>query len=212
VSRARLDGLDAVSAIVVAGSFVLTGLLYARLPDRVPIHFDIHGVADGFASRAIGAWLLPIFALVTAAILRFGPMLMRRGWRERLEGSPTSALALVLVVMLCGLHLVVLRLALTPALDAAPMLAAVLGVTWFALGQLMPRTRRNPIVGVRTRWTMASDENWARTHRVAGIAFTVGGAIALVAAAIPSMVVAVAAIVLSGLYPLLWIRRAKRSA
>ena len=192
------------------GTLAVTAALFPRLPADVAIHFDIHGRADGWAPRAIGAWLLPLFAVLTAVILLFGPRLMRREWRERLEGSPTSGMALVVVVMLCALQLVVLRLALCPGVDAAPMLAAVLGATWIAIGQLMPRTRRNPIMGVRTRWTLASDENWARTHLVAGIAFTVGGVVALIAVAIPSPTIAIASVLLSGLYPLLWIVREKR--
>ncbi len=38
------------------------------------------------------------------------------------------------------------------------------------------RVRKNPFVGVRTYWTLTSDENWARTHRFAGYAF-VGAAL-----------------------------------
>jgi uncharacterized membrane protein len=202
--------LDVISVVVIAGTLAITAALYARLPARIPIHFDIHGRADGFAAREIGAWLLPLFAVVTAIVIRFAPRLMRRDWRQRMEGSPTAAVVLIITVMMCALHLVVLRLAIAPETDAAPLLAVVLGVTWFALGQLMPRTRRNPLIGVRTRWTMASDENWARTHRVAGLAFTVGGLVAIIAAAIPSMAVAVIAILASGAVPIVWTMREKR--
>ena len=45
--------------------------------------------------------------------------------------------------------------------------AASLGALFVMLGLVMPRVRRNPWVGVRTPWTLASDENWARTHRFA---------------------------------------------
>jgi uncharacterized membrane protein len=211
--RSHLLLVDLISIGTLVGTFAITAALYARLPEIVPIHFDIHGRADGFAPRAIGAWFLPLFAVLVAAFIRFSPRILGAKWRERLEGSPTAGMTLVLSIMLCALHLVMMRLAIAPETDAAPMLAAVLGVTWVALGQLMPRTRRNPIMGVRTRWTLASDENWARTHRIAGIAFTVGGAIAIVGAAVSSMAVAVIAILLSGLYPLLWMRRhAKNSA
>jgi len=69
------------------GSFALQGLLalalalhatvwwraiawYPDLPDRIPIHFDLSGQPDGFASKASGAWfLLPGIALGMLVLL-----------------------------------------------------------------------------------------------------------------------------------------------
>jgi uncharacterized membrane protein len=50
------------------------------------------------------------------------------------------------------------------------------------LGLVLPRVTRNPVLGVRTAWTLTSDENWARTHRVAGYSMVIGGIVAAVAA------------------------------
>ncbi|WP_427870760.1 SdpI family protein [Leucobacter luti] len=51
---------------------------------------------------------------------------------------------------------------------------------------------RNGTIGIRTRWTMASDEAWDAGHRaglgrlrLAGIGFTTGGALAALAALLP---------------------------
>jgi uncharacterized membrane protein len=55
-------------------------------------------------------------------------------------------------------------------------------------------------MGVRTPWTLSSDENWARTHRVAGYAFVPAGLLAVfgvlagAAAAAPILVIASAMI------------------
>jgi uncharacterized membrane protein len=50
-----------------------------------------------------------------------------------------------------------------------------MGVLLVALGLVLPRIRRNAWIGFRTPWTLTSDENWARTHRFAGIAMVTGG-------------------------------------
>ena len=55
-------------------------------------------------------------------------------------------------------------------------LVIIMGAFFVALGLVLPRVRRNPVVGVRTFWTISSPEVWARTQRVGGYAMVVGGA------------------------------------
>ena len=61
-------------------------------------------------------------------------------------------------------------------------LALVMGVFLLALSFVMPRIRRNPVLGIRLAWTLASDENWARTHRFASYTFAAAGVVALAGA------------------------------
>jgi uncharacterized membrane protein len=75
---------------------------------------------------------------------------------------------------------------------------------------VLPRTRRNPFFGVRTPFALASDENWARTHRVGGYAMTIGGVVVLFAglAGLPRL--AVIALIVTLVIPVLWSWRIAR--
>lgn len=44
---------------------------------------------------------------------------------------------------------------------------ALIGLVLIALAPLLPHLDRNPLIGVRTPWTLKSDYAWKRTHRVA---------------------------------------------
>jgi uncharacterized membrane protein len=197
----RLDRNDAVSMSLFTGASVVTAALYARLPARVPVHFDLHGQVDGWMSRPFGAWILLVGTLVTWILVRFGSYVLPREWRARLESSPTSVLGMLLVALFAALQLVILYAALRPGHSMGVPLALALSAFWIVLGQILPRVRRNPFVGVRTTWTLTSDENWLRTHRLAGFTFTVGGLIGALAALIGLPAVAIVAILVSGLSP-----------
>jgi uncharacterized membrane protein len=142
--------------------------VYPWLPDVVPIHFDIRGAPDGFASRAFGAFLLPIISVAFLALLR-----LRNG---------ASALVATLVLwFLAGMHVLVLRAALSgEALGGA--IWVLCGAFFVALGLVLPRVRRNRWVGVRTPWAMRSPEIWARTQRIGGQAMLAGGIVVLLTA------------------------------
>jgi uncharacterized membrane protein len=46
----------------------------------------------------------------------------------------------------------------------------------------MGKITKNFFVGIRTPWTLASDEVWLRTHRLGGKLFVVAGGVVLVSA------------------------------
>ena len=89
----------------------------------------------------------------------------------------------------CGATVVV------AGIDAAALLAAsgrhvpllvvaqlLMGGLFIVLGNYSGKVRRNYFIGIRTPWTLASEEVWSRTHRFGGWVFVIAG-IALVALA-----------------------------
>lgn len=54
---------------------------------------------------------------------------------------------------------------------------------FIVLGNYMPKTRSNWFVGIRTPWTLSSEETWVKTHRFGGKLFVLIG-IMLVASGI----------------------------
>ena len=50
-----------------------------------------------------------------------------------------------------------------------------MGVVMIVIGNYLPKTRRNYIIGIRFPWTLESDENWRKTHRLAGKIWVLGG-------------------------------------
>lgn len=191
--------VDRVSLAVCAGGAVLSGILWDRLPERIPVHFDLWGMPDGFAPRAIGAFALPVVGLFLVALLRVAPRRFEPSWRERADRSPMAEVGLLTSLLLTGLHSACLWSALHPGASAARPLGLCLALFWLATSLLLPRVRRNPLVGIRTSWSMASDENWARTHRFAGLLGTAGGVVALVGALVGYFPVVVFAVLGSAL-------------
>ncbi|HLK39277.1 MAG TPA: SdpI family protein [Polyangiaceae bacterium] len=199
-----LTPLDALTLGLLAGTFVCTVFVYARLPNPMPTHFGLDGRPNGWMPRAIGAWVAPVVATVACALVRFGGPLLPGDWRVRLESSPRRALAAATAALLTAVHVMGLRAALGPTHRMGHVVWVALGVFFVALGQVLPRTRRNPFVGVRTTWTLTSDENWARTHRVAAYTFTVGGVMASAAGFFDAPALAMASILAAAVAPALW--------
>jgi len=86
------------------------------------------------------------------------------------------------------------------------------GMLLIVIGNIMPRTRPNWFVGIRTPWTLSSDRVWERTHRFGGQLLVAAGALTVLVGifapelAMPVLIgcsVAVSVGVLAGSY-LIW--------
>ncbi len=64
MQRARL-----LNAVLLLALFAGSAWAYPRLPERVPIHFDLAGQPDAWQSRSVGWFLLPAVALFLTGFL-----------------------------------------------------------------------------------------------------------------------------------------------
>jgi uncharacterized membrane protein len=132
------------------------------------------------------AFLLPTAAAVIDALLRGlclnhpvdGPNIPR-------VLAAYDAIMLRFVGFVMGVHAVLL-VALIGLLSgrewAVQIVPVMLGVTMISVGNLLPRTRPNLAIGIRTRRTLSDRALWIRTHRSAGYMLVVCGVVIVLSA------------------------------
>jgi len=152
---------------------------YTGLPERVPVHWNLSGEVDRYGSRSEALFMMPLLMLAIWAILRFLPRIdpLRANY-AKFAGSYEVIIDSLLAMMLV-IHIAIV-LGASGAPDSVTMIVrAAIGAMFIVLGNVMPRTRQNWFVGVRTPWTLASARVWDRTHRVAGYLFVALGLIVI---------------------------------
>lgn len=166
---------DALAIGSLGGAAAASAALYGELPERVATHFDLHGTPNGWMSRPWAAFFVPVFGLAIWALTRFAPRILPTSDKKRLRGDLVALVSACTAVFMAAIHLVILRFAVAPSTSVLSAVYVVSGALFVVLGLVLPRVRRNPIIGIRTAWTLRSDENWARTQRVGGMAMVVAG-------------------------------------
>lgn len=173
-----------LTAAALISSLVVYFGFRDRLPDPMPIHWNIRGQADGWVARdrALPVLLLcpGVMGLMILLALAI-PWLSPRGFDvERFR--PTYEYVMFLVVALFGyVHVALLLGYFEQNVDLGRLLAGGFCIFFAFLGNVTGKIRRNFWMGVRTPWTLASEAVWVGTHRQAAWLWTGGSLLCAVA-------------------------------
>ena len=59
------------------------------------------------------------------------------------------------------------------------------GILFTVIGNFLPKTKQTYTIGIRVPWTLNSEENWNKTHRMAGYLWVVCGILFIASAFLP---------------------------
>lgn len=80
------------------------------------------------------------------------------------------------------MHIMIIAAALGYVVDTGRMVMLGVSLLFMLMGNVMGRLKHNYFVGVKTPWTLANEEVWTKTHRLAAKLWTAGGLIGAVLA------------------------------
>lgn len=181
--------------------FLFSALYYNRLPKQVATHFDSFGNPDGYSSRAFAAFGTPaiLFASLVLVIVLFR---MDPKYRNISASPKPKAVILWGIVLVSNLtQAAVLLKALNVKFDITVVLGIAVGVFLMAIGNYLPKCKPNYTMGIRVPWTLASEENWRRTHRFAGPLWVCGGFVIAASAFLRSVWIILAAVMVLSIAP-----------
>jgi uncharacterized membrane protein len=167
-------------ALISGGILVLMGIAlavwaYPQFPDRVPTHWNAAGQINGYSSRLFAAALEPLIMAFTLGLMIVLPLVSPKGFGLERSANPFYISTLATIAILLVIEIAVTRAALNEAFAPNAVVGASVGALLAILGSVMGKVRKNFFFGVRTPWTLASDEVWLRTNRLGGQLFVFGG-------------------------------------
>lgn len=146
--------------------------LYPRLPEIMVTHWDFSGNANGWSSRAATVFGLPLVILALHLVCFYAES--RETKKNTNPVLRTVLLWFCPAVSLLG-GAVTLGTGLGYEMHISTVVPVFVGLLFLILGNYLPKIRQNRTMGIRLPWTLASGENWNRTHRLAGFLWVAGG-------------------------------------
>jgi len=172
-----------IAIIAAFVPLIITLIALPMLPDQVPAHFGFDGNVTRYGSKyeqlitpAFALLMLPFFALTEKFSQKQEPEKAERNAKTMFWTSIfCSALFTALTVWFLHLCFVNAQSLAEGNPKVSKIIGVVIGIGFIIIGNLLPKVKRNTILGIRLPWTLASEINWYKTHRFGSRLFFTGG-------------------------------------
>jgi uncharacterized membrane protein len=186
-----------LGALLVLISACISAWYYPHLPEQIPTHWNFAGQINGYSPKLWGVFQMPLFLAFMWLLLLILPRISPKGYRLDQFLDSYGAVLIAIMAALLILNFGFLRAALHPSSTPNSLVFLTLGMVLVIMGNYMGKFRKNFFIGVRTPWTLASDEVWARTHRLTGWLFIIAGLALMVNSVLGAHEIVVLIIILS---------------
>ncbi len=182
---------------------VFAGLiLWDKLPEKVPIHWNAEWEVDGFCSRPFAVFGLPLMMLALQWICVFATSADPK--KQNHSGKILHFVFWLIPVMSILLSAFTYLIAIGKDVRIEMFSSMLVGLLFVAIGNYLPKCKQNYTIGIKIPWTLSSEENWNKTHRLTGWLWVICGLAIMLSGFLNFFPVIIAAIFIMVLVPLIY--------
>ena len=153
-------------------------LLWKKLPETVPVHFDISGKADSYAGKAFAVIVIPVFLAVMQLVVAGACKLdSKLHGDRRIDDKLMHMIFLIIPAVSLFSCAAIYAYASGISMNINSLVQLMLGFIFTGTGLSMREIPQNYAAGIRLPWTIRDEENWKMTHAAGGKIFTAAGII-----------------------------------
>ena len=167
-----------LTTLVILLPIVAGLMLWDRLPEQVPFHWNINGEVDGWVTREFAIFAMP---LLMAGLQWLSAYLTDKDPKKSYIDNKMAVLVLwIIPTMSLLLHSMVYCTALGMDVAVELIIPMVFGALFVFIGNYLPKCRQSYVVGIKLPWTLKDEATWNATHRFAGWLWSISGVLIMV--------------------------------
>lgn len=148
-------------------------VFWNQLPEEIPTHFNLLGQADGYNHKMSAIFGLPTLMLLMHWLLLF--LMIKDPKSSNISSKIQLLIYWIIPFVSCLSMISIFGESLGYSMMSGLLAQIFMGIVMIVIGNYLPKTHRNYIIGIRLPWTLENDENWRKTHRLAGKLWVLGG-------------------------------------
>lgn len=159
--------VNVVTTLLCLVPLFIGAVFYSQLPNTIPIHFNMQNQPDNYSSKPFALFGIPLFLILLHVVCCIGTELDPRHKNTPLQLQYIMRFIIPIIGIL--VQSLVILYVLNDGIDISKVIVIFLGVIFLLIGNYLPKCKSNYTFGIRLPWTLADDDNWNKTHRMAGI-------------------------------------------
>ena len=187
------------TSIIILAPMIFGLFVWNQLPSEMATHFGENGQPDGWSSKTFAVIGLPLMMLVIhwLCVAFIGVDPKNKNISDKMVNL---TLWIVPIVSIVGEGTTYLY-AFDNTINSTKMGIMLLGCMFLVIGNYMPKMKQSYTIGIKLPWTLESEENWNRTHRLAGYTFMTAGIITIFAALLQMFWMSLVALLAAAIIP-----------
>ena len=165
---------ESVLWVFIVLPYVYLSTIWDKLPARVPTHFDFEGKANDWSDKSSLLYLPGALTIGIYLLMLVIPYIDPKKKLQQMGGKYYN-LRFLMTFFFSILAIFILYISSTGSLKNPNMLYTIIGALFAMLGNYFQTLRPNYFIGIRTPWTLESEQTWKKTHRMGGKIWMVGG-------------------------------------
>ncbi|MBK5242016.1 MAG: SdpI family protein [Clostridium sp.] len=175
---------DWIIIAILTLTFIVCLYFYPSLPEKIPSHWNSKGQIDGYSGRFFGAFGIPLMNLAFYFMFIFLPYIDPKKENYAKFSGAYKIIRYSFHILFVCIQVIILLVALGYPVNVTMFIGVGISLLFILMGNVMGKFKHNYFVGIKTPWTLANEEVWTRTHRMAAPLWVVGGIISAVFAII----------------------------
>ncbi len=152
------------------------------LPEEIPAHYGFTGQVDRWGSKyetLVFPAFSVLFGLFMLGMAKYAGKQEENGRNNERICLITGNCCNILFVAMTGFFLYTdfqkVENLNQAAVEINQIIFGLLGVGMVVIGNLLPKTKRNSMLGLRTSWSMKNDVTWQKSQWFAGVSCMIAG-------------------------------------
>ncbi len=189
-----------ITSILDLSPIIIGIILWDRLPDRIATHFGADNTPNGWSSKAVAVFGLPlvIFALEWVCMLATKLDPKYRNIDDSVMMKIVLWLMPCLSIMMAS---ITYAYALGKGIQVGFIVILFMGALFVVMGNYLPKCKQSYTMGIKLPWTLNSEENWNRTHRLGGKVWVAAGMIMMLTSFFESPFIMLAVVLVAVITP-----------
>jgi len=171
---------EALAIASIAITILASFYFYFNFPPQVPIHWNIRGQPDDYSGKTFAAFFFPVLIIFFYLLFLALPFIDPKKDRYQEFAHVYHLFKNFLVLFLILLYFLMGIAGLGYAIKMNFIVPWLVGLLFIVFGLNMGQIKPNWFIGIRTPWTLSSEEVWRKTHEVGGKLFAGAGLLFLI--------------------------------
>lgn len=169
-----------ITSLITLIPIVIGLILWDKLPAQVPVHWNINGDVDYYTTKTQAVFVMPLVLVAFHWICVVGTSLDPK--KQNINDKMFTLVLWIIPVISLLCNSMVYATALGHKINVEIIMPLFMGALFVVIGNYFPKCKQSYTVGIKIPWTLNDEENWNKTHRMAGFLWVIGGIVIMATA------------------------------